>query len=64
MMTCPECGSVASHVVRTKRVDLSWISFVRRQRECTHCGHRWVTVEVPLDFVKNVEAAIDLALNE
>lgn len=37
---CPRCDS-PTHVVITRRVE----GKVTRKRECTHCGHKFSTVE-------------------
>ena len=64
MMKCPKCQSEDTHVLRTSKLDLDWIEAVKRKRECYYCGNRWVTVEVPLAFLKQVESVLDVAITE
>lgn len=48
-MECPKCNAqMMSKVYGTREVG----STVRRCRECTHCGHRYVTVEKVVGQVK------------
>lgn len=47
-MNCPNCGLDANRVSHTS----AWMdgAAIRRKRECTLCGHRWSTVELPEDW--------------
>jgi len=40
-LSCPKCGSNYSQVVKTMKFD----NFVRRYRQCHHCGKNWPTTE-------------------
>lgn len=42
-MKCPACASLESAVIRTEDRG----EHVRRTRQCSECGKRWVTVEAP-----------------
>jgi len=65
-MTCLKCGSDATRVLRTGRKysDLGGHEYVKRNRGCKACGFRWVTLEVPVDAMKEWKAAIEEALDE
>jgi transcriptional regulator NrdR family protein len=49
---CPECGTLITQVVMTKR-DSRMASLVRR-RHCECCGHRFYTAQ-PLEQIVNVK---------
>jgi transcriptional regulator NrdR family protein len=42
-MNCPTCGHEDSAVIRTE----ADAGTVTRRRQCSSCGYRWSTVEVP-----------------
>jgi transcriptional regulator NrdR family protein len=46
--TCVECGEWGSKVTDTRKTDTGW---VKRQRKCLECGHRWQTLEIPETLV-------------
>jgi transcriptional regulator NrdR family protein len=43
-MICPECKSDQVHCVDSR----PYAEQVRRRRECTACGRRFNTIEIPL----------------
>lgn len=49
-MNCPECGDkVRCLDTRTYDEPSKGFEYVERIRECTSCGHRFVTIEVSVD---------------
>ena len=56
---CPSCGSRDVGVIDSR----SWedLQERRRRRECDACGHRWTTVEVPIDELQRIKRKARLA---
>ncbi len=46
-MICPGCGLANQNQVIDSRPRSG--GGIRRRRECLVCGHRWSTVEIPID---------------
>ena len=50
---CPACGSREVGVIDSR----SWedANERRRRRECSGCGHRWTTIEVPIADLQRLQ---------
>jgi transcriptional regulator NrdR family protein len=44
---CPNCSALKTHIVDSRPRDNG--AGVRRRRKCTVCGHRFSTMEIPLE---------------
>lgn len=69
-MTCPKCGAYDSHpVVKTYRESHKWSSeatrlfksisegdvrFRQRERQCTHCGESFTSIEMSKHFISDL----------
>ncbi len=48
-MRCPNCAGAENRVLETRAINLG----IRRRRQC-QCGHRWATVEINADIVRDI----------
>lgn len=55
-MKCPTCGGEDHGVRKT----VSTGGTVRRMRQCSTCGYRWSTVEIPAEVYKRSTKALEL----
>lgn len=54
-MSCNLCGHQRSRVLRT----VYDAGDIRRVRQCDGCGHKWVTLEVPVDTVSKAREVFE-----
>ena len=47
VLKCPKCSASMHGTLETRDTTKDLIS---RMRKCSHCGHRWGTVEISLDL--------------
>lgn len=52
---CPSCGSTGIKVINSRPHPFGR----ERRRKCLGCGHRWSTIEVPMDLMLNLERCSD-----
>lgn len=55
-MSACKCGSQVSEVTNTRKLDDGTI---RRRRTCSHCGHKFSTLEIPSEKVEVLEKNLD-----
>ena len=56
-MKCPHCDGKKTVVTNSRASDDHRV----RYRKCSSCDNRWVTVEVPLAWVRDIECRIGRA---
>lgn len=54
-MLCEQCGGADLRVTDTRDRDAHTC---KRRRECRACGHRWATLEIPIDHLDE-QATLD-----
>lgn len=52
---CPACGSGDSHIVKnnSRLVEIG----IRRRRQCNDCGKRRTTIEIPIEWERELIAS-------
>lgn len=51
---CPSCGGAKSGVLDTRAGAVAGHAAPWRRRRCAACGHRWSTVEIPVDLARRL----------
>ena len=53
MMKCPQCGSLVSRVILSRRAVVG--KHVVRRRACNACTHRWYSIQPPEELVSKYQ---------
>ena len=52
-VTCRFCDGKMT-VIDTRTSNMDGVKFLRRRKECTRCGERYSTAEIPLEVAQDV----------